>query len=426
MSSICWYIKIYISNNWLVENKKLPSINKGNLNFIIIIPVLNEEEIIRETIKYFLDLLNDFSDSKLIIVTTNKELLNNDYQTENTIDILKSINHDRLIKVNYPGVNGKIAHQLNFAINYLLKNNIIDNRLIGVYNADSRPEKETFSWISANFSSDDKVFQQYGNYFNNVDSVLMKNFFTKSILFSSSTWQNRWSIGFEILNNLKQFSFLNNKRYHLLYPMNYCIGHGLFFSKDIFLRVGGFSENTHNEDAIFGLELCYEKECIKPIPYSDYADSPNSLKSLFFQKATWFFGPFQAFTYYNILKKKDKIVDHFRLFILSCKLFLHAVYWIVGPFLLLYLFIYSLITSNFLLFVLTYFIYLVIPNFIAYSLSKNNKKIKTYKVFIYIFIGSFFAYILHGLSAFYSILCSIYSLLTKKKMEKYKTEILRK
>jgi cytochrome bd-type quinol oxidase subunit 2 len=81
--------------------------------------------------------------------------------------------------------------------------------------------------------------------------------------------------------------------------------------------------------------------------------------------------------------------------------------------------------KNFLLFLLVYLIYLIIPNFIAWLLSKKDKKIKDIKAFIYIVIGSFFAYILHGFSAYYSILCSCYSLLTNKKIEKYKTEIIR-
>lgn len=416
-----------MSNKWLIKNRIINETSKNKVNFIIIIPVLEEEKIIRDTIKYFLGLLDQFNESKLVIVTTNKELMNrhND-NCENTIDIVAKINSDKLIKINYSLFDGKMAHQLNFAINYLIENNIINNQLICVYNADSRPEKETFKWINNNYSRNDKVFQQYGDYLNNKNDIFKNRFFSKSILFSSSIWQNRWSIGFEIFNNLKQRSFLNNKKYPLLYPMNYCIGHGLFFTKEIFLDVNGFSENTHNEDAILGLELCYKREYIKPIPYFDSADSPDSLNSLFFQKATWFFGPFQAPIYYNVLRKKNKNIDSFRLFILSCKLFLHAIYWIIGPSLLLFLFVYSFLIRNFLLFLLVYFAYLVIPNFIVYLLLRDNKKMKTCKIFIFIFIGSFFAYILHGLSAYYSILRSIYFLITNKKIEKYKTKILRK
>lgn len=33
---------------------------------------------------------------------------------------------------------------------------------------------------------------------------------------------------------LKQDSFLNNDKFAFLYPFNYCIGHGLFFTKEIF------------------------------------------------------------------------------------------------------------------------------------------------------------------------------------------------
>ena len=71
--SAYWFIRIYISNKWLAKNRRTPLINRGDLNFIIIIPVLNEGRIIKDTIEYFLNLLKPFTNSKLVIVTTNKE-----------------------------------------------------------------------------------------------------------------------------------------------------------------------------------------------------------------------------------------------------------------------------------------------------------------------------------------------------------------
>jgi hypothetical protein len=83
-----------------------------------------------------------------------------------------------------------------------------------------------------------------------------------------------------------------------------------------------FFEDTHNEDAIFGLEISYEKKTIFPILFFDVADAPNTVKGLFFQKATWFFWPFQAPPYFKKLKATISEVDETRLFFLSSKLFL--------------------------------------------------------------------------------------------------------
>ena len=89
--------------------------------------------------------------------------------------------------------------------------------------------------------------------------------------------------------------------------MNYCIGHGLFFSKDVYDLIGGFEEKSLNEDAIFGLKACFKNIQIIPVPWLEQADSLDSVISLFRPKITWIYGPGQAFEYRRLIKDGEKI-----------------------------------------------------------------------------------------------------------------------
>jgi len=472
--SAYWIVRILISFFWIKKLKKNFHSSKQNTarSFILVIPVLNEKDVILATIDYFLVLIKPFPGSKLLIVTTEKEnkiyeqkkksarelinrgirdeiisLIKSDFAKDlsylldigllknkameiingdkNTIDVLNGVHKNDVIIIHYPFTFGKMAHQLNFCLKLLINKGVWTNEILGIYNADSRPEQETLFWLNKKGVGSGLIFQQYGNYFGNIYSIMKEGFFRKATLLSSSIWQNRWSVGFEIFNNLKQFIFpyRNIMGGKFLYPLNYCIGHGLFFTKDIFERQN-FSEDTHNEDAIFGLRLSYEEKKILPLPFFDFSDSPNSIRSLFFQKSSWFLGPFQAPLYYKKLKAKITGVNKLKLFLLSGKLFFHAIFWLIGPSCLLLLFLNALINLDFKLFLLCYFCFLVLPGFLTYILFPN-KKIKAMEVLFFLVIGSFSAYIIHGASAYYSIFLTIRSIFTKKEIDKYKTKILR-
>lgn len=472
--SFYWLVRMLVSFFWTKKEEKLflGSEGKDHCSFFVVIPVLKEEDIILATMDYFLNLIKPFPGSKLIIVTTAKEdeickknkeavqvlvskgarneivsFIKSDFGTDlsglkdieilknkalevisehkNTIDVLKDYHQEGVMVINYPFTSGKMAHQLNYCLKLLIEKRFWHNELLGIYNADSRPDSETFFWLNQRSDGSSLVFQQYGKYFGNIELILKRGFISKAILISSCIWQNRWSVGFEIFNSLKQFVFLKKIIIgeKFLCPLNYCIGHGLFFTRDIYEKYH-FFEDTHNEDAIFGLGLSYAKKTIFPIPFFDVADTPNTVKSLFFQKATWFFGPFQAPLYFKKLKAMIPEVDGIRLFFLSGKLFSHAVFWVIGPTCLLFIFLYSLATLNFKPFLLVYLVFLVLPGFLVYLLFPD-KKIKACEALIFLFFGSFFAYVMHGASAYYSIFLAAKAKIANKEVDKYKTKILR-
>lgn len=481
--SFSWYLRILKVSRWIRNNKKWLTTDKKREIFVVI-PILDEVGRIENTTKYFLENFYHFDSLHIVLVTTEKEneIIKNrvkevvdkikiisdrkkisrylaeefgwDIDIQNSEDqgviinrIIKIFNRERdTIEVarklaltdnrvsvyHCPFVNGKMAHQLNYAIKAIIQKGVSDDALFAVYNADSRPDKRTFDWVFRKASEGNiKVFQQYGNYLKNI-----KNFkgWGGSILIAAALWQTRWSIGFEIFNALKQLRFKNrSEKKFYNYPLNYCIGHGLFFTKDIFLKLDGFSEQTHNEDAIFGLELSYDHELIMPVPYFDESDSPDTVKSLYLQKASWFFGPLQAYKYYGQICNKRKITktgDEVRLLILTAKLFSHALYWVLGPtffFLSLWL---ALAKLNFLWLVLAESIlFLTMPDFFAWLvIRRKGDQNKNYErvSFRSLLFGPIICYFFHGLSAYRALAQILITFFFGKPVQKQKTQMVAK
>lgn len=424
--SIFWFYKIIKSYLWIKEARKITSFTR-NKKIFVIIPVLNETKRITKTVEYFRNTFLHLTMLKIVIVTTEAEFKDNISHSENTIKVVQNLTklYPNVVHYHHPHSDGKMAHQLNYAIRKILSKNHVKDILLAMYNADSRPHPKTFDWVLGYMAAhkEVKVFQQYGDYSQNIHTFKKG----KSILWSAACWQNRWSIGFEIPHALNQF---REKRFvpTFSYPLNYCIGHGLLFKPEIFHRLDGFAEDTHNEDAIFGLELSYLKEPIIPVPYFDLSETPNTLTGLYIQKSNWFFGPLEAFKYINkVIKKRNGNVNKLRLTVLASKLFSHAVYWIAGPTLMLIALILTLIdfsVEKMVLFLLSMILFLPITNFVSWSLFSDIKS-KTMKMklisFWYNFIGSFPCYLLHGLSAYRTLIRIMVSKVANKSIQKERT-----
>ncbi|MCP1311569.1 glycosyltransferase [Paenibacillus tyrfis] len=320
-----------------------------------------------------------------------------------------------------PGTTGNMAHQVNYGVEQFVQT-VSDSGsvLFALYNADSCPDQRAFAWvrhIRHQYHRQHCIFQQYGIYFNNFENWSRDSFIKKSILTAAAAWQSRWSLGFEIPNALRTFrddtDFVMEEK--KCFPfVNYCIGHGLFFDYDTYKKFKGFSTTTHNEDAIFGLQASYSGVPIIPVPFFESADSPDTVRALYIQKSTWFWGPFQAFKYKDIIMGYENInnlANKFRLTWLSCCLFEHGVRWIAGPTLMVFFLALSLLHPlpyRLPLFILVYLIYLVLPNLVAIALSKTYleegiQKFRWPGTIAECCTGSILMFIMHGASAYRTI-----------------------
>lgn len=424
--SIYWYYRMWKSLRWMRRNRSRGTPHEISKKLFVVIPVLDEVSRIERTADYFLNTFSHLKRMIIVIVTTEKEyeVHRGKNASKNTIDVVKDLSkkYPQIIHSHYPKTTGKMAHQLNHAIGDIIKDN--EDCLIAVYNADSRPHKDTVDWVLGR--DDARVFQQYGCYLKNTDEFPPG--LAGSILLAAGGWQTRWSIGFEIYNALQQLEYQQGKKKILMdlrYPLNYCIGHGLFFTPDIFRELLGFSEDTHNEDAIFGLELSYLHELIMPVPLLEMADSPNSVKALFTQKSTWFFGPLQAFNYIPKIRERRN-VNLMQLYTLTFKLFMHAIYWVVGPTLMTLALVLALVDFNawkLLAFGGMVTLHLTIPNYLAWGATAKTEGHPSLRVFSRMLIGSPICYFLHGLSAYRTLGSVAISTLTGRAIQKGRTPI---
>ena len=363
-----WIVKIALARRWMVAARQKPLIRSKRTVYVLI-PVLEETGRLENTVNYF---LRTFKNAIIVVITTAREP-----PGDSTITLARKLAGTRVLHLHYPGAGDKMAHQLNYGMRQLPKDGIF-----GVYNADSRPDPRTLRWVERAFADGAEVCQQYGNYTRNIAKL-------GPVLVAAAAWQNRWAIGFEIPHALRQFTRTAQ--------MNYCIGHGLFYTRQVYNRVGGFSETMHNEDAIFGLELSYLGIPIHPVPYFDRCDTADSVVGFLKQQSNWFFGPTQSLRYYRVLR--EKYDDKARLAVLCFKLFCHAVYWIAGPTLLVLATGVAIASMDVLaisIVVGTAFVYLSLLNIVALRTSD-------WRVIFKGVLGSPAMYLLHGVAA----LCAI-------------------
>lgn len=423
--SVIWFVRLIAGILWVGSNKHLArsNANRGSKIFIFI-PVLNESNRLPETTKYFNDKFSTCCNIQIIIITTESEDLT---QTNalglTTIGAAKAMKekYNNVRVLHYPYKDGKMAHQLNYAF-LSLREEIDNDDLIGLYNADSRPHPKTLSWvIEKHQKGRSEVFQQYGNYLENFSSISTRRW--GFILQGAALWQVRWSVGFEIYNALKQKHITNSDS--LNYPFNYCIGHGLILNKTALEKIGGFDQVTFNEDAILGLRLCNNGEKITPIPYFDLSNTPDSINGYMTQQSNWFRGPFEAFKYFSILRKEreqNNIKSDLRLLLLSAKLFSHSIYWIAGPTFLFMLFVIPIYTRNYPLLLsslIVSIVYVALINIVSFKIVKKENP-QTAELSISPILtawGCVIAYFLHGIGGYKGLINSVF----RKNHRKMKT-----
>lgn len=435
--AISWFHRIHTASLWIEKERGLfdSQIPIPPKRIVILLPVLNESAILNQTVRYFsTNFLENSENVRLAIITTGAETLR--LGQESTIDIAHTCanRYRNVMHYHYPNATGRMAHQLNYAIEILrAKGEILDDDLISVYNGDSRPEKQTLNWIQWKSSeSKCKAFQQYGCYSGNMSGLGHSKW--SSVLVSAALWQTRWAVGFEIYNAIKQVrTSQQNKKMSIFDPLNYCIGHGLFITSKLLNEVGGFSENTHNEDAMLGLQLSNLKELLIPVPYFDVSESPDTLKMLYIQKSNWFFGPLQSYAYARKIFRESNysISRSIRLIILSLKLFSHAVFWILGPTLMFILICITIISHKgpLIFFTLVASVLFAAPNISSYSIMMKHQitssRLGYLKMAQLLFKGFLVFYLMHGLSAIRGLSKYTIQLLSGRVSVKEKTIINR-
>ena len=443
------------------QNKKTKNIlhrNEKKSNILIVIPCLREQDIIIQTLSYFLGLTKHLDNVKLLIVTTQKEefekeinlylkdqlikdvknnmqlqklinkynkilstneikeilkysklenieeIINNKIQNSKTTSVLIEEfiiqNHleEKVYHFHYPNNEGIMADQLNFVLdNFEFKDE--KNYYFSVYNADSIPNKDTIKEVLTTINENDnpKVIQQYSVPISNWNELsnLMKGF---------SIYQSNFELRYGLIN-----SYFPNK---LLYT--YVVGHGMYIRVDILKQIGGFETKYWCEDIYMSYVLRNKDISIYPIKTLEIMQSPQYLSILTKQNSVWFKTSFECLKIFKDIFKQNKKINLNSIGWLMQRIRMNIT-WLGIPIAFLYTLIISIFNKSIIMFCLSVLFYFVMIVLEYGSTVKLIEKLTetTFKNKIKILINTIFATTISNIGP-------IYSLISRKK-EKYKT-----
>ena len=389
---------MFFKNNTKNYNQKL----KNNKGLFIAIPCLREQKTIEETIKHF----RKICELPIVIITTEKENFEsnykNNYITTTTIvenNILGK--YDNIYLIDYPLKKGYMADQLNFMLNNLYNFDFYDDSkewYMSLYNADSKPSKETFKSIFYYINKNKKVIQQYSYCFKNFSKL---DFISKGF----AIYQSNFEIKVGLFN-----SSLNYK-----YLYNYVVGHGLTIDLKELNKMGNFNTKFWCEDIYLTMKLKYNNIPIYSIPNLENIENASSINQIIKQNSVWYDTTRKYVKVYNDIKKSEKRFSLYGL--IGCiNEFRCAINWLLFPIIFIINFLICIYSKNFItvcILIFSYLFYSYINYFITIN-TINKLSNERYKL-------NFCNYVSYMLALLISNVGPIYSLISRKK-EKYKTE----
>ncbi len=396
---ILWKYIAFFKKYKKISNSILLKKDKG---VFIAIPCLREQRSIVNTIEHF----RRICDLPIVIITTQKENFeyeyNDNYVTTKMIvekDILNKYNDIYL--VDYPFTNGYMADQLNFMLDHLKDLDFYDDKkkwYMSLYNADSKPSKNTFSLIFSCINKNENVIQQYSYCFKNFNNL---DFISKGF----AIYQSNFEIKVGLFNSSLSYKFL----------YNYVVGHGLTIDLQTLQKLGNFNTDFWCEDIYLTMRLKYNDIKIVPVLELENIENAVSVSQIIKQNSVWYDTTKKYRLLYNDVKKKEKYfsiqglvgyINEFR-----C-----AVNWLLFPIMLIINILICICMKNNIMCVSIIFSYLFysLINYLITIKTINKLSDEKYKL-------NFCNYLSYAITILISNIGPLYSIIFKNK-KKYKTE----
>ncbi len=273
-------IYIGIRNKRRVQAAALVSAESKNASgetpkFSLIVPTKNEETVIRRCLDGILNL--DYPKDKIQVVVVDGK------SADRTCEICSEYEE------KYPGMFKVISEQtthgkpaaLNLALSY------VNGDVVGVFDADSLPEKDVLAKVSK-YLDDKKIIAIQGM----TTSINEKsNALTRVISMEEKAW-------FQMLMS-------GRERLQLFVPLT---GSCQFVRRNVLEELGGWDENSLTEDVELALRLVEKNHIIKYAPdVCSGQETPSVLKSLVKQRVRWYRGYMEtALKYGRLLDRINK------------------------------------------------------------------------------------------------------------------------
>jgi cellulose synthase/poly-beta-1,6-N-acetylglucosamine synthase-like glycosyltransferase len=262
------------------NNRKPKKISNNNETvdlpkFSIIVPTKNEETVIRRCLDGIFNL--DYPQNKMQIIVVDGK------SNDNTSKICSEFSQkypENIKFISEKTVRGKPA-ALNLALPY------INGDIVGVFDADSLPERDVLSKVAFYFN-DKKIMAIQGR----TTSINEKtNALTRVIASEEKAW-------FQMLLS-------GREKLHLFVPLT---GSCQFVRRNIVEELHGWDENSLTEDVEFALRMVEKNYHIKYAPdICSGQETPNTIGTLFKQRVRWYRGYMEtAIKYGRLLDNLNK------------------------------------------------------------------------------------------------------------------------
>ncbi len=291
LMNIKYFFNLFKTCKYVREGKNKKFNIDKKVSMLILIPVLREQNVIVDTIKYFNGLRSAFLDIHLCIAGTKREYatLATYGFTQSTKEVVENymnaMPQREDFTLNYfeaeDMIDGDRATQLNYAAKSFLANNHVD--IIGVYDADSRPSIDTLEEVACKYLEDDSVSYQQPAFFMKAIGEMKENK-ENPLLMANAVYQNTWSIISEIPMWIDYTKSEGRHKGNF-----YCIGHGEFFPLRIYEKYN-FPEHEVTDGIQIGYRLAMGGEKVSILNNYCSDDVPHNVKALIHQHKRWFGG----------------------------------------------------------------------------------------------------------------------------------------
>lgn len=288
-------LNITWSCSWIRTERIRPFCDEPKTFILILIPMLHEENVAEEAIHHFLRLEYDASLYKVLVVTSARELQKQNETTFEVVQRLRSSDPSgRIIHFHTNGNDTTKSDQMNQALQWLNETSPpwwTSSAVIGVYDADSRPELHTLSELdrAVRENPNDCAFQQPAMYLSGFD--LLPRGLQGAYVRSRPLYNLRFCLFREIPGYFRSMiatrSTSTAVRTVLSSP-NHFLGHGEFVRSHTLASVGGFPRPS--ADTSLGTILSFMGHAVVPLSSFDIGQTPASAGLLVRQGANWYAG----------------------------------------------------------------------------------------------------------------------------------------
>lgn len=262
---------------------------------VLVVPAMMEQATIEKAVSHFATIANS-ADCGVVVVTTERDSLLCSPGIRTTRDVVGGLDLPPHVRhIHYPHLVGAKADQLNFVQATLNAEGLPGLSCLIVYDVDSRPSADSLKHFVRHIAGNPSVnvFQQCSRFAYRPHGI-RRGIFFRALRNCATLRINRFVLLYELPRIRRRATGSLTGR--LTYA--HVVGHGLAVRSG-FWSTFPLPNCTGLEDMLYGFLLNSRNEAVMPVPCTDDADVPVSLRDDLSQAARWFSGPASGLQYFR-------------------------------------------------------------------------------------------------------------------------------